>query len=140
MKTAEPIEIFVASYKGEPDAGYGAFLQMSDNVAEYSGVVGDFTKNQADLIAITMALRCVKPEYRDRPVILHGPSAYSVQAVERGPDGWMVKAKANQEFVQEVRETIELFKDIKIFKCKRQDQFHKALEAAKTCLNPTENN
>ena len=58
MKT-EPIEIFVASYKGSPEAGYGVYLQMGDNVAEYSGVLGDFTKNQADLISVTMALRSV---------------------------------------------------------------------------------
>jgi len=140
MKTAEPIEIFVASYKGSPEAGYGVYLQMGDNAAEYSGVLGDFTKNQADLIAVTMALRCVKFEYRDRPTILHGPSAYAVQTTERGPDGWLVKAKANQELVQDVREAIESFSDIKIHRPKQQDQFRKALEAAKACLIPQENN
>ncbi len=139
MKT-EPIEIFVASYKGSPEAGYGVYLQMGDNVAEYSGVLGDFTKNQADLISVTMALRCVKFEYRDRPTILHGPSAYAVQTAERGSDGWLVKAKANQELVQDVRESIESFKDIKICRPKKQDQYIKALEAAKACLKPKENN
>ena len=139
MKT-EPIEIFVASYKGTPEASYGVYLQMGDNVAEYSGVLGDFTKNQADLIAITMALRCVKPEYCERPIILYGPSAYSIQATERGPNGWMVKAQANQEFVREVREAIGLFKNIEVRRLGRQGQFHKAFEAAKTCLKPKESN
>jgi len=113
---------------------------MGDNCAEYSGIIGDFTKNQADLICITMALRCVKSEYRDRPTILHGPSTYAVQALERGPAGWMVKAKANIEIVQEARDAVELFKDIKICLHKKQDQFYKALEASRECLKPKKDN
>jgi len=139
MDAPIPIEITTVGYRGQfAVAGYGAVLTMGDIQFESAKPLGEFTKHQADIISITMALRCVKQSYRDGPVVLNVPSSYALRMIERRSDGaWMAHPSANADMVREARQMIDLFPNIE-FRSKvnhYNDKFVKrCIDLAKKCL------
>jgi len=137
--TMRQIEIFAASSRDNQMASYGAVLHDAtlDEKFESSQIIGDYSRNQADLIAMVMALRCVKTEFKDAEIILHSPPAYASQVVERNDDNkWVSNSKANIDIVREVRGLIEEFPNLMIKKSSANEAaFKRCIEIAKICLN-----
>lgn len=90
-------------------AGIGAVLRYGDNKKEISEFIGDTTNNIAELKAVRAALCALKR--RDLRIRLHTDSSYVHGLLALG---W--KAKKNRELVEEIRELMKRFKDIKIIK------------------------
>lgn len=134
------IEIYTLGYKGKSNASYGAvmkYIKPNKEVEEFesSGVLGDYTKNQADVISIVMALRCVRSTHRQIEVVLHTPPGYASQVVDRNVDGkWKANPRANIEVVNESRSFIEGFDNIKIKPVPHNKNHDKCIELAKSCL------
>ena len=132
------IEIYTTGYSQKSRTSYGAVMSAvaPDGrimASEPSGMLGEFTKNQADIISITMALRCVLPQYRDCEIILHGPPGYGGQVVEVGETGeYKSHPKSNVELVQEARDTIKLFPNLKVVRTHNYERpFKRCMEVAK---------
>ena len=129
------IEVFTIGYKKDSLTCYGAVLTMGDNTFESAKVFDDVTKNQADVMAVTMALRCIKPEFRKHKVVLYSPPGYASKVLEQRTDGgWLSNPKSNLDAIQEARKTIELFSDIEVrISNKRPPAFNRCIELVKEC-------
>ncbi|MFP4194037.1 MAG: ribonuclease HI [Desulfobacterales bacterium] len=90
-------------------AGIGAVLRYGDKKKEISEYIGNTTNNVAELKAVRAALQALKK--KDLPVRLYTDSSYVQGLLSMG---W--KAKKNTELVEEIRDIIKQFKDIKIIK------------------------
>jgi ribonuclease HI len=84
-------------------------------VAKYKGKtitigkhIGTATNNQAELIAILVALRKLKTRYRDIPVTVYSDSQYAIRAVT----GQFRKIKANAELIKEVQAEVKNFQHV----------------------------
>ena len=128
------IEVFAVGYRKDSRACYGAVLTVDDTIFESAKPLGDVTKNQADIISIIMALRCIKADRRDQKVILNSMPGYASRVIERRADGgWLTQSKANLEQVKEVRKMIEMFPDIEIRVSKKSPTFRRCIELAQEC-------
>ena len=143
MADTPEIQVFCVGSTSKP-MSYGAVLCTTSpngdgHVYEHSGVIGDYTKNQADIISIIMALRCIKSENRDWPVILYSPPGYASSIVNRSEDGeWRSTPQANLDLVKEVRTIVSLFKNLRLDKCKRSNEhFARCLELIEGCKKET---
>lgn len=90
-------------------AGIGAVMRYGGKTKEISEFIGHATNNVAELKAVRAALWTMKR--RDLPVRLYTDSSYVQGLLARG---W--KAKKNTELVEEIRNLIKQFKDIRIIK------------------------
>ncbi|MCF8025206.1 MAG: ribonuclease HI [Desulfobacteraceae bacterium] len=90
-------------------AGIGAVLRYGDQKKEISEYIGNATNNIAELKAVRAALCAMKR--RDLPVRLYTDSSYVRGLLALG---W--KAKKNTELVEEIRNLVKQFKNIKIIK------------------------
>jgi len=129
------IEVFTIGYRKDSLACYGAVLAADDITFESTKILGDVTKNQADVIAVIMALRCIKADRRDQKVILNSPPGYAAKITERRADGgWLAHPKANLEIVQEARKIIETFPNIEIKNSgKKPPAFCRCIELVQEC-------
>ena len=115
-------DVYSTGYRSKDDkhAIYGAVVIATspdgrEKKIELSRVIGDFTRNQADIISMLMALDSILPEHRDCETVLHTPSNYAGQMVEKNDNGgWLSTPKANIEIVNEVRGIIDSYKSISI--------------------------
>jgi ribonuclease HI len=99
---------------GKPGpAGIGAVIVDGDQRQEISEYLGQGTNNIAELTAIERALQAVAPTQRDRTVVIHSDSSYSIGILQQG---W--KAKANVDLVARIRRLVALFSDLRFVKVK----------------------
>ncbi|MBF0229361.1 MAG: ribonuclease HI [Desulfamplus sp.] len=97
---------------GNPGSGgIGVFLKYREHEKEISESIGHTTNNIAELTAIKRALLELK-RY-DLPVRLYTDSSYALGILTKR---W--KATKNQELVEEIRNIIGKFKDIRFIKTK----------------------
>lgn len=89
-------------------AGIGVVLLDGSRREEISEYIGEGTNNIAELTAI---LRGLERAPRDRPVLVHSDSSYSLGLLGKG---W--KAKANQELVARLRMLASEFGDLRLVK------------------------
>lgn len=136
------IAVYAVGYVKKDEASYGAHLSTTspdgeDVTFESSKNIGKYTKNQADLIAIIMALRCIKLDQRHLPITLHPAPGYAYQICDKSAAGkWLSTPKANVEIVEKVRATMDEFPNLRLGKVQAGNEvFLKCLEAAKTCRN-----
>jgi len=92
-------------------SGVGVLLKYGEHEKEISKYIGIATNNIAELEAIKTGLLELKKT--DMPVRIFTDSSYAHGLLALG---W--KARANQELVKAIRETISKFKDLKIIKVK----------------------
>jgi len=92
-------------------SGVGVLLKYGDYEKEISKYIGIATNNIAELEAIKTGLLELKKT--DMPVRIYTDSSYAHGLLALG---W--KARANQELVKAIRETISNFKDLKLIKVK----------------------
>ena len=92
-------------------SGVGVLLKYGDYEKEISKYIGIATNNIAELEAIKAGLLELKKT--DMPVRIYTDSSYAHGLLALG---W--KARANQELVRAIRETISKFKDLKLIKVK----------------------
>ena len=90
-------------------AGIGVVLIFREHKREVSRYLGETTNNVAELTAILEALRLVKR--RDLPVRVHADSSYAIGVL----DGSM-RPKLNRDLVEEIREVMRGFPDLKLVK------------------------
>jgi ribonuclease HI len=90
-------------------AGWGAVLRFGGHVRELSGHLGHATNNIAELWAIKAALQAIRD--RTRPVRVMTDSTYALGVLTLG---W--KAKANAALVEEVRDLLAAFADVRVQK------------------------
>lgn len=107
------IHIFTdGASSGNPGpAGIGVVLRHRDRVKEISAYIGRTTNNVAELEAIRRGLKAVRR--RDLPVRLYTDSSYALGLLSRG---W--KAKKNRALVEDIRELMKSFRDLKLIKVK----------------------
>ena len=136
------IEVYTMGCSDKAKASYGAVLTAVDDLGrdatyESSKLVGEYTKNQADVIAVIMALRCVKPEFTGASIILNTPSGYASQVLDKNDEGkWLVNPTKNVDLVNEVRAAISAFPGIKVQRADtKAPQFLRSSELALTCLS-----
>lgn len=91
-------------------AGIGVVILDRGTRRELSEYLGQGTNNIAELTAIERALEEVADK-RDRPVVVHSDSAYSIGLLTRN---W--KAKANTELVQRLRGLASGFAQLRFVK------------------------
>lgn len=110
-KQKETVIIYTdGASSGNPGpSGIGAVLRYGDRKKEISEFIGNTTNNVAELKAVRAALCALKR--RDLPVRLHTDSSYVHGLLTMG---W--KARKNTELVEEIREIMKQFKDIRIIK------------------------
>lgn len=87
-------------------AGLGVLMQDGDSKRELSGYLGIATNNIAELDAIRRGLKMIGD--KTRPVDLYTDSNYAIGVLTKG---W--KAKANTELVEEIRDLLEDFRNIR---------------------------
>jgi ribonuclease HI len=92
-------------------AGLGAVILDRGQRIELSEYLGEGTNNIAELAAIERALEAVPDAERDRPVVIHSDSSYSIGLLTRG---W--KAKANAELVARIRALAGAFPRLRFVK------------------------
>lgn len=92
-------------------AGIGAVLTYGGHRKEISRYIGHATNNIAELQAIQAALHSLTTTHR--PVRLYTDSSYAIGVLTKG---W--KAKANQELIAEIIESMKQFEDIVLIKVK----------------------
>jgi ribonuclease HI len=92
-------------------AGIGVVLRHRDRVREISAYIGRNTNNVAELEAIRRGLQAVKR--RDLPVRLYTDSSYALGLLSQG---W--KARKNTELVEDIRNLMKSFADLKLIKVK----------------------
>ena len=111
------IDVYSIGFSDGKVSGYAATLIGGDPVQTFISTKvfsKCFNKQQADVLSIIMALRCIKPEYMNAEVILHSPTGYAGQVVGRNDGKWLTVAKANKAIVDEVRDLILRFPNITI--------------------------
>lgn len=90
-------------------ASYGAYLSaVADDGRskefESSSILGEYNKNQADLIAVIMTLRCIHEDQADQYVTVYTPPGYATVITTRNNDGiWKTTPKSNVDLVDELR-------------------------------------
>lgn len=87
-------------------AGLGVMMQDGEKKRELSGYLGVATNNIAELDAIRQGLMLIAD--KQRPVDLYTDSNYAIGVLTKG---W--KAKANTELVEEIRDLLEDFRNIR---------------------------
>ncbi len=92
-------------------SGVGVLLKFGEHEKEISKYIGIATNNIAELEAIRTGLLELKKS--DMPVRIYTDSSYAYGLLALG---W--KARANQDLVKTIRETISKFKDLKLIKVK----------------------
>ncbi len=92
-------------------SGVGVLLKYGEHEKEISKYIGIATNNIAELEAIKTGLLELKKT--DMPVRIFTDSSYAYGLLALG---W--KARANQDIVKAIRETISKFKDLKLIKVK----------------------
>ena len=92
-------------------SGVGVLLKFGEHEKEISKYIGIATNNIAELEAIRTGLLELKKS--DMPVRIYTDSSYAYGLLSLG---W--KARANQDLVKTIRETISKFKDLKLIKVK----------------------
>lgn len=92
-------------------AGIGVVLRYKARVREISRYIGHATNNIAELEAIRQALSAV--QRKDLPVRLFTDSSYAHGLLSLG---W--KARRNQELVQEIKNQMRDFRDLRLIKVK----------------------
>jgi ribonuclease HI len=90
-------------------AGIGVVLLFREHKKEVSRYLGETTNNVAELTAVLVALRLVKR--RDLPVRVHADSTYTI-----GVATGAMRAKANVDLVEEIREEARGFADLRYVK------------------------
>ncbi len=113
--TFDPDEITIftdgASSCNPGPSGIGVLLLYKNHKKEISKSIGTATNNIAELTAILTALKELK-RY-DIPVRIFTDSSYSIGVLSRN---W--KARANTALINEIKELMNKFKDIKVIKVK----------------------
>lgn len=96
----------------------------------------NITKNQADVIAITMALQCIKPEYRQGTVELYAPPNYAFSMVDKNDDGsWKLEPKINIDEINAARVMIDKYSGLKLKKNNATSpEFKRCIEAARDAI------
>jgi ribonuclease HI len=132
-----PIMIYCVGYRTTESASYGVVLLMGDCKYASSGKLEDgLTKNQSDLVSVIMAMRCIKPDYYNHPIILHVPAGYVSNVLKRVGGEWQSSIKANIKIVTDVRSTISQFSNVTIKSVSPTDpEFRECLRSAKCKLN-----
>ena len=90
-------------------AGIGVVLLFREHKREVSRYLGETTNNVAELTAVLEALRLVKR--RDLPVRVHADSSYAIGVLSGS-----MRPKANKELVEEIRQEMQGFRDLKLVK------------------------
>jgi ribonuclease HI len=83
-------------------AGIGVVLVCGNNRKEISEYIGEATSNIAELSAVVHALSAIKD--RDRHVILHSDSEYTIGMLTKG---W--KIRANKYLIEQARDLVAAF-------------------------------
>ena len=89
-------------------AGLGVVVRFADQERELSEYIGEATNNIAELTAILRAVELASE--LGRPLRLYTDSQYSIGVLAKG---W--KAKANQELVASVRDSLSKHADTELF-------------------------
>jgi ribonuclease HI len=100
------------SYNPGP-MGIGAVIINGENRQELSEFLGTGTNNIAELTAIERALQVIPEAERNRAVVVHTDSTYSIGLLEKG---W--KAKANVDLVARIRKLTSSFPRLSFVKVK----------------------
>lgn len=110
---AETIIIYTdGACHGNPGPmGIGVVIIDHGKRREVSEYLGEGTNNIAELTAILRALELVPESERERPVLVHTDSAYSIGLLSQG---W--KAKKNIELVDELRRLASQFPQLRTVK------------------------
>jgi len=137
------LEIFATGYKIAQRAAYAfvsrAYAEDGRTIDGVSAeIVEGYTKNQADVMAMIMALRGVRPGSRSLPTVFYAPLGYASQMIERGLDGqWLANPKANIAMIATARSLIKEFTNLTINKPNGSDpQFLECMKMARElCQN-----
>ncbi len=107
------IRIFTdgASAGNPGPSGIGVVLRYGSHEKEISKFIGRATNNFAELKAIQVGLQALKNRRLPVQIFTDSRYAYGVLAL-----GW--KARANQEIVESIKQTMKEFKNIRIIKVK----------------------
>jgi len=93
--------------------GIGVVISDGAQRRELSEFLGEGTNNIAELTAIARALEAISPGDRNRPIVLHTDSGYSLGLLTKG---W--KPKANTELVAYLRRLAAQFPRLRFVKVK----------------------
>lgn len=93
--------------------GIGAVIISGEDRQEISEFLGTGTNNIAELTAIERALQEIPEGQRERTVVVHTDSSYSIGILDKG---W--KAKANTELVARIRGLTKGFPNLQFVKVK----------------------
>jgi ribonuclease HI len=92
-------------------SGIGVYMIYNENTKKISEFIGNATNNIAELTAIKRALEELKKF--DLPINIFTDSNYSLGVLTKN---W--KAQANQELINEIKQLLSKFKNVKIIKVK----------------------
>jgi ribonuclease HI len=94
-------------------SGIGVYLIYNQHKKEISEYIGHATNNIAELMAIKKGLEAIKPEYREKPIVVYTDSAYCHGLFTKD---W--SPKKNVELIKEIRLLVNKFKYIGFKKVK----------------------
>lgn len=129
------IDIYNIGHKLSGDDGfcaYASYMTAHDGEDEIDYGISDkldfsYTRNQCDLIAVIMGIRCIKDEYRDAQINLHLMPGYQAMMLDIDENGeWIANPKKNVEYVDMARDSIAELENVKVDKVSKNDAGIKA--------------
>lgn len=96
-------------------SGFAVILRHKTGEWKRSFAYGNYSANQAEMLAIKFALLSISKSYSDAPIVINSGNKYVRDMLEKDEDGYYVKVpKANKELLEEIRELIDNAKEILI--------------------------
>ena len=134
------IRVYTIGYRSLNRVSIGTLLVAESDEGVVEKVINrrmpNITKNQADVIAITMSLQCIKPEYRQENIELYAPPGYAFSMVERNDDGsWKSEPKINVDEINAARAMIDKYSGFELKKNNvMSPEFKRCIEAARDAI------
>lgn len=101
---------------GKAGSGFAVILKSKTSEWKRSFAYGNYSANQAELLAAKFAILSISRSFADLPIKLFAKNKYVREMLERDENRHYIKrVSANKEFVQGVRDLIE-DKEIEILK------------------------
>lgn len=88
-------------------AGIGVYLVYNQHKKQLSEYIGEATNNIAELKAIQLGLNAIKPQHREKPIVVYTDSRYCHGLFTKD---W--KPKKNKELIAEIKVLVDKFKYI----------------------------
>lgn len=100
---------------GKNGSGFSVILRSKASEWKRSFAYGNYSANQAEMLAVKFALLSVADSYKNTPITINSRNRYLRDMLEKDDEGYYTKVpKANKEILDQIRELIDTKKDITV--------------------------